>query len=151
MKNFHQTIISFRRGNLPGNYKVYNAETKSNFLSSIRKYRISQDQYNKQFAEFEIACQYRIAGSRVQKDIVHKWSVWKRYSELDQFNNLLKKTLGWQMQGIEFAPSYTFSFNKLSSDFLEQRRYLNFLIESHLVCYYFLIGISSINTGKVLY
>eukprot|EP01035_Chromulina_nebulosa_P016969 gene16969-22465_t len=95
---------------------------KSNFLSSIRRYRISEDEYNRKYVEYEIACQLRIPGLRVQKDIVHKWILWKRYSDFEKLHNGLKQTLGWQLEGIEFPSSYTFTLNKLAPDFIELRR-----------------------------
>lgn len=95
---------------------------KNNFLSTIRRYRVNQDEYNRKYVEYEIGCQLRLPASRVQKDIVHKWSLWKRYSQFDQLNTQLRASLGWQMDGIEFPSSYTFSFNKMSPDFIEQRK-----------------------------
>lgn len=79
----------------------------------------------RKFVEYEIACQLRMAATKVQKELVYQWSMWKRYSEFAALNQDLKRSLGWQMDGIEFPSAYTFVFNKLSSEFIEQRRYFN--------------------------
>ena len=94
---------------------------KNSFLSIIRRARISQSSSNK-FAEYEIACQWRVASMKVQKEIIYKWSVWKRFSEFTVLHNLLKKSLGWQMQSIEMPSEHTFVINKLSGEFIEQRK-----------------------------
>lgn len=120
-----------RRGGIV-NSSAIAENSKSSFLSSIRRYRVSNDEYNRKFAEYEIACQLRVPGSRVQKDIVHKWSVWKRYSEFEKLNAALRISLGWQIDGVDFPSPYTFSLNKLSPEFIEQRR----LVTSYLYILY---------------
>lgn len=95
---------------------------RSNFLTSIRRYRVSEDESGRKFVEYEVACQFRAAGARVQKDIVYKWIVWKRYSEFEKLHSQLRSSLGWQLEGIEFPSAYTFSLNKLSPEFIDQRR-----------------------------
>ena len=74
------------------------------------------------YGEYELACQLRVASMRVQKEIVYKWSVWKRFSEFENLHNAMKKSLGWQVESIAFPSSYVFSMNKLSPEFLDQRR-----------------------------
>merc|ERR1719502_427631 len=54
---------------------------------------------------------------------VHKWSVWRRYSEFEELEKALQKQLGWQMERVgEFVPKNNFSFSKLSAEFVETRR-----------------------------
>ena len=97
-------------------------DSKNCFLSIIRRARISQSSSNSKFVEYEVACQWRVASMRLQKEIVYKWSVWKRFSEYTVLHNLLKKSLGWQMQSIEMPSEHTFVMNKLSPEFIEQRK-----------------------------
>jgi hypothetical protein len=99
-----------RRGLNTNNLTSANDKT-NHFLSSIRRYRISTDESNRRYVEYEIASQFRISELRSQNDVVHKWSVWKRYSELDKLHQCLTKTLGWQMESLEFPSAYTFSLN----------------------------------------
>jgi hypothetical protein len=110
-----------RRG-ISSNPALAAESSRSSFLSSIRKYRILTDSTNRKYVEYEIACQFRVPGARVQKDLVHKWSVYRRYSEFERLNAALKTSLGWLIEGIEFPSPYTFAMNKLSPDFIEQRR-----------------------------
>jgi hypothetical protein len=59
-------------------------ESNRNFLSIIRRARVSQSPENKSilFTEYEIVCQMRLlADTLAEKEIVYKWSVWKRFSE----------------------------------------------------------------------
>ena len=75
------------------------------------------------FSEYEVACQWRLVGSdRIEKDRVVQWSVWKRFSEFDTLNTQLKKSLGWQIDGIAFPPGYNMTLNKYSLEFIERRR-----------------------------
>lgn len=104
-----------------GSVRVNPTDSKSNFLSTIKRTRFSEEG-GKQFVEYEIACQMRIAATKVQKDLIYQWSVWKRYSEFSSLHGELRRSLGWQMDGIEFPSSYTFVFNKMSPEFVEQRR-----------------------------
>ena len=101
------------------------SSAKDNFLSVVRRARVSTDSGAgaSKFGEYEVACQLRVASMRVQKEIVYKWSVWKRYSEFETLHNVMKKSLGWQVEAIPFPSSYVFSMNKLSPEFLDQRRY----------------------------
>eukprot|EP01038_Epipyxis_sp_PR26KG_P016769 gene16769-22948_t len=94
---------------------------KNSFLSVIKSSRINETEPRK-FVEFEIACQLRVVSMKVQKDTVYQWSVWKRYSYFENLHVLLKESLGWQMDGIEFPSSHTFVINKLSPTFIDQRR-----------------------------
>lgn len=98
---------------------VAGGDSKNNFLSIVRRCKISDDGRN---GEYEVACQLRVTGSRVQKEIVYKWSVWRRYSEFERLHSKLKKSLGWQLEQIDFPSSHTFVMNKLAAEFLEQRK-----------------------------
>ena len=54
---------------------------------------------------------------------MHKWSVWRRYSEFEELERALRKQLGWQMERVgEFPAKNSFSFNKLGPEFVEARR-----------------------------
>ena len=90
-------------------------------MSVVKRYRFVEDD-KKKYVEYEIASQLRVAGLRVQKDIVFKWSLWKRFSDFERLHQLLRDSLGWQMNGIEFPSSHTFVLNKLSSEFIDQRK-----------------------------
>jgi hypothetical protein len=96
---------------------------KNSFLSTIKRTRITDGKGGRKFIEYEISNQMRVAaGNKVSKEIVYQWSVWKRYSQfLDLHTNILK-SLGWQMNNIEFPSSYWMTFNKLSPEFTEMRR-----------------------------
>jgi hypothetical protein len=102
--------------------------SKDNFMSMIRSYRLSQNVTGSKHGEYEVTCKYRVASMRVQKDIVYQWSVWKRFSEFEVLHNSMKKSLGWQVDSIAFPSSYVFSMNKLSPEFLEQRRSVVFVL-----------------------
>lgn len=54
--------------------------TKASFLSIIRKSKINQYGTTK-YVEFEIANQFKLPSTKVEKEKNYKWSVWKRYSE----------------------------------------------------------------------
>ena len=59
-------------------------DTNKNFLSVIRRTRINGSPGNgtARFVEYEIACQIRLlAGTLVEKEIIYKWTVWKRFSQ----------------------------------------------------------------------
>jgi len=96
-------------------------DARNNFMSIIRRSRVQQDG-SKKFAEYEIACQLRVVSMRVQKEIVYKWSVWKRYSEFETLHNNLRINLGWQLGAIELPSTHLLVLNKLSPEFIEQRR-----------------------------
>jgi len=96
-------------------------DQRNNFMSIIRRTRVQQDG-SKKFVEYEIACQLRVVSMRVQKEIVYKWSVWKRYTEFDTLHNNLRVNLGWQLGAIEFPSTHLLVLNKLSPEFIEQRR-----------------------------
>jgi hypothetical protein len=94
---------------------------KNSFMSTVKRTRISELKTRK-FIEYEVTCQMRVVGNKVQSEVVYQWSVWKRYSEFLELHNSLKLSLGWQMNGIEFPPSYWMVFNKLAPEFTEKRR-----------------------------
>eukprot|EP00604_Paraphysomonas_vestita_P002303 CAMPEP_0174817962 /NCGR_PEP_ID=MMETSP1107-20130205/543_1 /TAXON_ID=36770 /ORGANISM="Paraphysomonas vestita, Strain GFlagA" /LENGTH=413 /DNA_ID=CAMNT_0016029181 /DNA_START=39 /DNA_END=1280 /DNA_ORIENTATION=+ len=96
-------------------------ENKAPFLSVIRRSRVNNFTSSK-FVEYEIVCQLRLASTQVEKEKVFKWSVWKRYSDFEQLNTTLRRTLGWQMENIEFPSAHNFVLNKYAPDFTEQRR-----------------------------
>lgn len=92
------------------------------FMSTIRQTRLSVDKSGSKFCEYEVASQYRAVSRRVQKEVVYRWSLWKRYSEFQKLHEAVCGTLGWQMDGIDFPSANTFVFNKLGQEFIEQRR-----------------------------
>lgn len=94
---------------------------KNNFLSTVKRSRVSESG-NRKYVEFEIGCQLIAVSTKVQKEIVYQWSVWKRYSEFESLHTTIKRSLGWQMDGIELPSAHTFVLNKLSPEFIEQRR-----------------------------
>ncbi len=98
------------------------SERGNAFMSTIRQTRLSVDTKGSKYCEYEVACQYRVVSRRVQKEVVYKWSVWRRYSEFEKLHLPLKDTLGWQIDGIELPSANTFVFNKLSQEFIENRR-----------------------------
>lgn len=73
------------------------------------------------FAEYEVACKYRLPSSKVTKESTLKWSVWQRFSTFEKLDSSLRKTLGWHMNAIAFPPKHSLTFNKLSLDFIEVR------------------------------
>jgi hypothetical protein len=87
----------------------------------VKRTRVAQID-GKKVTEFEIASQLRVVSLKVSKEIVYQWSVWKRYSDFDTLHNALKRTLGWQIDGIEFPSAHTFVLNKFTPEFVEQRR-----------------------------
>lgn len=123
---FMSSAEYYRRKN--ANSNTYNStgmssqESKNSFISIIRRARVNQDQSNKRHVEYEIACQMRALGRRVEKEIVYKWSVWKRYSEFEQLHKGIKQSLGWLLQKIDVPPAHTFVYDKFSTEFIEKRR-----------------------------
>jgi hypothetical protein len=102
-------------------YKSQPQDGKSSFLSAVKRSKISESG-GKKYTEYEIACQYRLVGHKVQTEVVYQWSVWKRYSEFEALHTATKKALGWQMDGIDLPSAHTFVMNKLTPEFVEQRR-----------------------------
>lgn len=106
-----------------GNTVTTIADVRNTFYSNIKQFRYSTTgKSSKKFVEYELSCQYRVITDQVNKEIVYKWSVWKRYSQFLELHKQLLKTLGWQMDGIEFPSSNMFVYNKLSPTFVEGRR-----------------------------
>ena len=64
----------------------------SNFLSIIRRVKVTATEggsVSKKFAEYEIACQMSFSADTLfEKDILLKWSVWKRFSEFKLFDKV---------------------------------------------------------------
>ena len=116
-------LLRYRNASTYSSSGLVAQEAKNSFLSIVRRARVNQDQgVTKKFVEYEIACQMRAAGTRVEKEIVYKWSCWKRYTDFGQLHKNLQKDLGWLLQKIDLPPSHTFVFDKFSADFIEQRR-----------------------------
>lgn len=105
-----------------GGLSLSGQEKINPFMSSIRQTRLSVDEKGKQYCEYEIASQFRVVSRRVQKEVVYRWSVWRRYNDFDELHKAAVKSLGWQMENIPFPPPNTFVFNKLATEFIEQRR-----------------------------
>jgi hypothetical protein len=76
-------------------------EAKNNFLSIVRRARIAESAGNK-YVEYEIACQMRVMSQHVQKEVIHKWSVWKRYSEFELLHREIRKNLGTEFVALCF-------------------------------------------------
>lgn len=93
---------------------------KVNFLSTIKQARVNET--GKRFVEYEVACSFRVPAS-IQRDRIVKWSVWKRFSDFEALDASLRRTLGWQMDTVEFPSAHSLAFNKFSGSFIEQRRY----------------------------
>jgi hypothetical protein len=70
--------------------RIVPADNKNSFLSAVKRTRLSEEG-SKKFTEYEIACQYRLVGLKVQTEVVYQWSVWKRYSEFEALHSTLKK------------------------------------------------------------
>lgn len=94
---------------------------KVNFMSTIKQARINET--GKRFVEYEVACSLRVPAN-IQRDRVVKWSVWKRFSDFEVLDASLQRSLGWQIEGIEFPSAHSLAFNKFSGTFIEQRRYV---------------------------
>lgn len=102
-------------------FRAQPQDGKNSFLSAVKRSRFS-DAAGKKYVEYEIACQYRLVGHKVHTEVVYQWSVWKRYSEFESLHSAVKKSLGWQMDGIDLPSPHTFVMNKLSPEFVDQRR-----------------------------
>lgn len=111
-----------RKRKAANSLNMFAQEKKDNFLSIVRRARVVQEGKSSKFVQYEVACQMRIVSMKLQKEIVYKWSMWKRYTEFDQLNSSLKESFGWRMNGIEFPSSHVFVLNKLGTDFIEMRR-----------------------------
>lgn len=94
---------------------------KNSFLSTLKRTRISEIK-SKKFIEYEISCQMRLVGAKLQKEVIYQWSVWRRYSQFFKLDEQLRRSLGWQMNGIDFPPSYWLKWNKFAPEFTEMRR-----------------------------
>jgi hypothetical protein len=101
---------------------MFAQDKKDNFLSIVRRARVVEEGKSAKFVQYEVACQFRVVSMKLQKEIVYKWSVWKRYTEFDKLNSSLKEKYGWRMNGIDFPSSHVFVLNKLAGDFIEMRR-----------------------------
>jgi hypothetical protein len=68
-------------------------ETNKSFLSVVKKARIAENG-EARYVDYEIVCQFRVVSLHVQKEVIHRWSVWKRYSEFEALHRTVKKTVG---------------------------------------------------------
>jgi hypothetical protein len=41
---------------------------------------------------------------------------------MEKLHQQLKRSLGWQMDGVEFPPAKSFAWNKLAPEFVETRK-----------------------------
>ena len=121
LKFMSSTEYYHRKRKKANSLNMFAQDKKANFLSIVRRARVTQEGSSK-FVQYEIACQMRVVSMKLQKEIVYKWSVWKRYTEFEQLNTLLRQTYGWRMTGCDFPSSHLFVLNKLATDFIEMRR-----------------------------
>eukprot|EP01041_Mallomonas_annulata_P003063 gene3063-6005_t len=83
---------------------------------------MNTDYKSKKYVEYEIACQMRILGSKLDTNTVIKWTIWKRFSQFEKLHQAIVKEFGWRLGSLELPSSHTFVFNKFSVEFIEQRR-----------------------------
>ncbi len=93
---------------------------RQSFLSKVKRARVVEVGSTK-YAEYEVACQWKMVVG-IDKERNLQWSVWKRFSEFESLNASLKKTLGWQTDGIAFPPGYSMTLNKYTPEFIEKRK-----------------------------
>ena len=101
---------------------MFHTDQKNNFLSIVRRARIIDEHTKPKFVQYEVACQMRVVSMKLQKEIVYKWSVWKRFTEFSALHEAMKTTFGWQLADVEFPSTHVFVLNKLASDFIEARK-----------------------------
>jgi hypothetical protein len=60
----------------------------------------------------------------VDSGVIHRWSVFKRYSEFESLEKSIRQDFGWQLTSLSttFPSKNSFTFDKLAADFLETRR-----------------------------
>ena len=91
------------------------------FSSRIRRARVN-DEARKSFGEYEVVCALRTDASRVEHETVAKWVVWRRFSDFEDLEKVLKKSLGWQLDRFQFPSKKWSVMDKLAPAFLESRR-----------------------------
>jgi len=91
------------------------------FRSAVRRGRVNR-QSSSAYVEYEVVCSMAVVSGSVGREQVHRWSIWRRYSEFEHLDANMRRQLGWQMDKIVFPPKYTFSSGKLESEFIERRR-----------------------------
>ena len=92
-------------------------------MSIVRRAKINEEDSKKtKFTQYEIACQMRVPGARLQNEKIFKWSVWKRYNDFQKLHDDMQKAYGWQVENITFPPSYTFAMDKFSDEFISRRK-----------------------------
>jgi len=96
-------------------------EAKDMFASIVRRARLSDDSKGK-FTQYEVACQMRLPGARLQNEKIYKWSVWKRYNEFQRLHEDMQRAYGWQVESVSFPPAHTFVLDKFSDDFINRRK-----------------------------
>jgi hypothetical protein len=92
-------------------------------MSVVRKARVNQDG-SSPFAEYEVSCSLRVSSRKVETQRVVRWSVWKRYSEFESLDKAVRNDFGWQLEAKAktFPAKNSFTWSKLSVDFVEKRR-----------------------------
>eukprot|EP00518_Triparma_eleuthera_P002874 CAMPEP_0182467004 /NCGR_PEP_ID=MMETSP1319-20130603/13072_1 /TAXON_ID=172717 /ORGANISM="Bolidomonas pacifica, Strain RCC208" /LENGTH=419 /DNA_ID=CAMNT_0024667051 /DNA_START=233 /DNA_END=1488 /DNA_ORIENTATION=+ len=100
-----------------------NAKQSKPFMSVIRRARVNQEGKSP-FAEYEVSCSLRVLSRKVETERVVRWSVWKRYSEFESLDKAMRADFGWQIEAKakNFPSKNSFTFSKLSVDFVEKRR-----------------------------
>ena len=101
---------------------LFNTDQKNNFLSIVRRARVVDELKSRKFVQYEVACQMRVVSMKLQKEIVYKWSVWKRYTEFAALHEAIKTSFGWQLGDVEFPSTHVFVLNKTSPEFIEARK-----------------------------
>jgi hypothetical protein len=94
---------------------LYNHADILSYEMNLKVYRDYKNTVDYAFVEGKME-------GRVEKEIVYKWSVWKRYSEFEQLHKGIKQSLGWLLQKIDVPPAHTSVYDKFSTEFIEKRR-----------------------------
>ncbi|GMH57422.1 hypothetical protein TrST_g9626 [Triparma strigata] len=128
-RSAHANLMKSGTGSSKNSSSPSNAMTNSGvkqskpFMSVVRRARINQDGPSP-FAEYEVSCSLRVSSRKVETERVVRWSVWKRYSEFESLDKAIRADFGWQLEAKakSFPSKNTFTFSKLSVDFVEKRR-----------------------------
>ncbi|GMH78521.1 hypothetical protein TL16_g07833 [Triparma laevis f. inornata] len=122
--NLMKSGTGSKNSSSPNNAMNNNGVKQSSpFMSVVRRARINQDGASP-FAEYEVSCSLRVSSRKVETERVVRWSVWKRYSEFESLDKAIRADFGWQLEAKAkcFPSKNTFTFSKLSVDFVEKRR-----------------------------
>lgn len=97
--------------------------SRQSFVSKVKRARVVDvgAGSSSKYAEYEITCQWKVVAG-LEKEKTMQWSVWKRFSEFESLHGQLKKSLGWQIDHVEFPPSHSLTMNKYTPEFIERRR-----------------------------